>query len=446
MIDDPLNAPKRTERLAALRARLASAPRTYPSAMRVATSAREGPVHVNNHVHTTYSFSPYSPTLAAWKAVDAGLASVGIIDHDTVSGCAEMLEAGRILGIATTEGFELRVSAAGTALEGRRLNNPDSLGIMYVILHGIPEAKLGEVDRFLAPIRASREARNRRMVDRLREALAPAGLPPLDYERDVRAASCAADGGTVTERHILFALSRAIVERAGRGPSLVEFLRRALGVVPAGKLAGLLADPGNPFLLYDLLGALKTTLLERVFEQPDGAECVPAVEAVRLADSVGAIACYAYLGDVADSPTGDKKAERFEDAYLDELAAEVARLGFRAIAYMPPRNTLAQLQRVQRLCAERGLMEVSGVDINSPRQDFRCPEILRPEFSHLVTSTWALIAHEKLQVLAPRYGLFHPDNPMASAPLAARLERYADIGRRLDPAHPEEVERFLPAP
>ena len=52
---------------------------------------------VNNHVHTSFSFSPYSPAMAAWKARAAGLKAVGIMDHDTVAGCEEMLEAAREL-------------------------------------------------------------------------------------------------------------------------------------------------------------------------------------------------------------------------------------------------------------------------------------------------------------------------------------------------------------
>ena len=41
--------------------------------------------HVNNHIHTTYSFSPYSPTKALWMAYNSGLTTAGIIDHDSVS-------------------------------------------------------------------------------------------------------------------------------------------------------------------------------------------------------------------------------------------------------------------------------------------------------------------------------------------------------------------------
>jgi hypothetical protein len=187
-------------------------------------------------------------------------------------------------------------------------------------------------------------------------------------------------------------------------------------------------------LLFDLLGVLKSSFIEKVYIQPDARECIPVQDAVRFAEEAGGIPTYAYLGDVTDSPTGDKKAEKFEDSYLDVLMAEVKRLGFRAVAYMPPRNTIAQLLRVQDLCARHGLMEISGVDINSPRQSFNCPELARPEFSHLISATWALIAHERLSDAAPRYGLFHPDNPLASLPLASRIDAYAEVGRTLDPS------------
>ena len=42
---------------------------------------------VNNHIHTTYSFSPYSPTAAVWFSWQAGLCTCGLIDHDSIGGC-----------------------------------------------------------------------------------------------------------------------------------------------------------------------------------------------------------------------------------------------------------------------------------------------------------------------------------------------------------------------
>jgi len=79
---------------------------------------------VNNHIHTTYSFSPYTPSSAVFYAWKAGLKTAGIMDHDSVGGAEEFIRAGEIIGMPTTVGFECRVSVAGTPLEGRRLNNP----------------------------------------------------------------------------------------------------------------------------------------------------------------------------------------------------------------------------------------------------------------------------------------------------------------------------------
>ena len=328
------------------------------------------------------------------------------------------------------------MNATGTRLEGRKLNNPDSPNVLYMTVHGIPPRSVGMAGRFLKPIQAAREARDRVMVERLGAILPRYGLEPLDWRADVWEASRAAEGGSITERHILYAVARNVVRAVGKGQPLVSFLRGSLGLSLAPRMETWLADETNPALLYDLLGLLKSSFLSQVFVQPDQTECIPVRDAVRFAEQAGAIPCYAYLGDVTDSPTGDKKAEKFEDDFLDELMVECGRLGFRAITYMPPRNTLPQLRRVQELCARHGFMEISGVDINSPRQSFNCPELTRPEFAHLIEATWALIAHERLADAEERMGLFHPGNPLAARTLAERIAAYAEVGRRLDPADP----------
>jgi hypothetical protein len=160
--------------------------------------------------------------------------------------------------------------------------------------------------------------------------------------------------------------------------------------------------------------------------------------------SIGAIPAYAYLGDVGESPTGDKKAEKFEDDFLEALFDELKAIGYRAVTYMPPRNTAEQLRRVRQLCREQGFMEISGVDINSSRQSFNCPKVLEPDFRHLVDTTWALIAHERLATVDPRLALFSPENPLAAEPLERRLEIYAEKGKKFDP-HKSDESAFITA-
>jgi len=429
MIDiETLNSPSVAERLATVRA--------------LGESVKKGvkPTdEVNNHVHTIYSFSPYSPCMAAVKAAQAGLQTVGIMDHDSVSGCEEMLEACKAVHIAGTAGCEIRVNMDGTQVEGRKTNNPDEPNISYIAFHGIPRTQFKAVEEFLKPIHDARMARDREEVRRLNGKLEQLGAPQLDFDADVMAISEAAAGGSITERHILYALALKLIAGHGKGGGLLAFIEGRMQIPVPGKLRELLLDPANPHYAYDLLGIFKSALVPDFFILSNKEECVHVAKAVRFANDIGAIPAYAYLGDVGESPTGDKKAEKFEDDYLDALVPELKRIGFKAITYMPPRNTKEQLLRLQKLCQANGLMEISGVDINSSRQSFNCPILLEPEFRHLVDAAWALIAHEKLAAARPELALFHPDNPSASLPLSERVARYAEIGRKVDPAQPEKA-------
>jgi len=394
---------------------------------------------VNNHVHTIYSFSPYSPSMAAYLAWKAGLQAVGIMDHDSVSGCKELMEACKIIGIASTVGFELRVNFSGTLVEGRTLNNPDSKNIGYIAIHGIPDSKLSEAMKFLHPIQIARNKRNKKILAKLNHLIKSYRMEEIDFNKEIYNISQAKEGGSITERHILYAFARKLIQKTGKGEKLISFLKDNLDIVPSEKIKKFLLDANNQFYLYDLLGILKSSFLDKIFIQPDHEECISVYEAVKFSHSINAIPAYAYLGDVTDSPTGDKRAKKYEDDFLDELIPELKKIGFKAMTYMPPRNTLNQLLRLQKLCRKYEFMEISGVDINSPRQPFNYSIILRPEFAHLIEATWALIAHEKLANYDEKYALFNDINPLKGKSLKERIIAYSEIGRKIDSRHSELV-------
>jgi hypothetical protein len=400
-----------------------------------------GAGEVNNHIHTVYSFSPYTPSMAALMARRAGLEAAGSVDHDSIAAAREMIAACAALGMGGCSGFEIRVSFKGSHGKGpfadRKINNPDSSGIAYMTVQGVPAPAVPKADEFLKPIRGERLKRTAAMTEKANALLKEAGFDPVDFEQDIVAASLYRNGGEITERHLMAAAAAKISARLDRD-LLCEGLEKKLGIEAGAKQKKYLSDPENPHYLYDLLGLLKTGFLPRFFIQPDEAECIPAQQAVDFALSIGAIPSYAYLGDVGESPTGDKKAEKFEDDFIEELFEELARLGYKAVTYMPPRNSIAQLRNIRRLCAEGGFMEISGVDINSSRQSFNCPEVLKDEFRHLIDTTWALIAHERLASADPAFGLFSPANPLAREKLQERIAAYAAAGKALDPGNPEE--------
>jgi hypothetical protein len=349
------------------------------------------------------------------------------MDHDSISGAEEFMESGKLIGLATTIGVECRCDFSTTHLAGRRINNPDQLSNAYIGLHGIPRTQIDQVSAYFRPFREDRNRRNRAMVRCLNEVLGDSELI-IDFDRDVAPLSMHSEGGSITERHILFALCKRLIEKFSRGPALLDFLDRKLGVSPTSKVQDLLMEEGNPHYTYDLLGTLKSELVGRFYIDA-GEECPPIQDCLAFCKSVGAISAYAYLGDIGESVTGDKRAQAFEDAYLNELFEVLVELDFRAVTYMPNRNTPEQLARVQSFCRQYGLFEISGVDINSPRQSFTCPEIRQPQFHHLIESTWALIGHERLTTQNLDRGMFAREAIEKYPTLQERIEGFARIGR-----------------
>ena len=373
-----LNAPTREERIANLKEILKTT--TFPEMV---------PQYINNHIHTTYSFSPYSPTAAVYAARMEGLCTAGIIDHDSISGAEEFIEAAQIIDIPVTIGMEARISMDGTRLEGRRTNNPDQIGVSYMTIQSVPHDKIGVLTEFFKPYQAARHERNRQMIAKINQLV---GVE-LDYDRDVLPLSEAKDNGGVTERHLMYALAIELVKQVGKGQPMIDKLT-SVGMNLSEKQKQMLLDTQYPFYEYDVLGMLKGTFVPKVFIDAT-TECPKLSEMVKLCNEIDAYLCYAYLGDVGDSVTGDKKAQKFEDDYLDDVFECLKEEGVKAVTYMPTRNTPAQLERLRGLCDQYGMFQISGEDINSPRQSFIIRAMENPMFQNLIDATWKLIEHEK---------------------------------------------------
>ncbi len=377
----------------------------------------------NNHIHTIYSFSPYSPTKAAYMAYMAGLTSAGIMDHDSVSGAEEFKKACEILGLGSTCGVEVRCKYnKGFG----KMNHPDQAECIYMAAHGIPAQNIKAFNDYLAPYRKKRNERDAEMCKLITGKFGKFGVE-LDFDKDVLPLSEAQDGGSVTERHLLYALAVKLDKKFGKTPELIAFLEKDLGLKVSDKIKGFLLDENNEHFLYDLLGVLKA---DTAFFYIDADEEMPdAEEFVKKAKELGAIPAYAYLGDVGDSVTGDKKAQKFEDDFLPELISEIKKSGFLACAYMPTRNTPAQLQRLGKLLKENDLFEISGEDVNSPRQKFACAALALPEYAHLIDSTWALIGHEAISTeKGVEYGMFSKKSIEETPDLKDRIQKFAKIG------------------
>jgi len=363
--------------------------------------APEDTIYVNNHIHTTYSFSPYDPTAAVYMAWKNGLKTAGIMDHDSAAGAKEFIAAGEAIGMPVTCGVECRVDMSMTALNGKRINNPDQKSIAYVTMHGIPHQNIDAVDAFMAPYREKRNERNRKMCENITKLVEPYGLS-LNFDADVLPISNYHKGGSVTERHILFALTKKITARYDTPEKVLDFLLNEMKLALTEKVRDQIAAGRETpeFYEYDILGALKSNMVEKFYIDATE-ECPKVADFVNMVHKNGGVAAYAYLGDVGLSVTGDKKAQKFEDDYLDLLVEVIKEYGFDAITYMPTRNTPEQLERLVKLCHDNGFFQISGEDINSPRQSFRCKALDDPKFQHLIDATYTLIGYEQMASVDP---------------------------------------------
>lgn len=385
----------------------------------------DGIEYVNCHIHTTYSFSPYTPTAAVWKAKEAGLATAGIMDHDSIGGAEEFIRAGKILDMPVTVGFECRVSCVDTPLEGRRINNPDQTSCAYVAMHGIPHNKFAEAEAALRPLRIARDFRNEKMCANISALTEKIGIS-IDYKNDVLPISNHRLGGGVTERHVLFALTKKLTENRKREDA-ISLVEELCGDISSKK--DMLASAPTEYFQYDVLGILKSSMISEIYVPADD-ELMTMDQFCALADSLGAVSAYAYLGDiVGSSVTGDKKSQTFEDSYIDVLFDTLKEKGFRAVTYMPSRNTAEQLDRVMQMCDHYGFFQISGEDINSPRQKFICSALADNKFDHLRRNAFALIGHERISEINSAKGMFSTAIVSRTTSIDERAAEFEKIGR-----------------
>jgi len=98
---------------------------------------------------------------------------------------------------------------------------------------------------------------------------------------------------------------------------------------------------------------------------------------------------------------------------------------------MPSRNTRSQLERLRALCDKYQFFQISGEDINQPRQSFVCLAMRDPMFDNLYDAAWALIGHERLATDDLDDGLFAAKTIAKTPGLSSRILSYRDHARKL---------------
>lgn len=112
-------------------------------------------IMIDLHTHSTASDGTCSPTELVKLAAESGLKAIALTDHDTFSGVAEAVEAGRKYGVEVIPGCELS------------LESPEGAGWMHVVALWLPEDPAPLKEAFDWVIEG-RKNRNHEIVEKLR--------------------------------------------------------------------------------------------------------------------------------------------------------------------------------------------------------------------------------------------------------------------------------------
>jgi hypothetical protein len=314
---------------------------------------------VNLHCHTFFSYNArgWSPSHFAWLARRRGLGMAGMVDFDVLDGLEEFLAAGRLLGLRTLVGLETRVFVPEFAeLE---INSPGEPGVAYHIGVGFRAAPSAgsAAAAFLARLKATAQARNRELVDRVNRFLAPV---ELDFEKDVLALTPA---GNPTERHAVLAYARKARRLYPRDEDLAGWWSARLGM-PASVVASWL--PEGP----DLLNLIRARTMKKGgagYVQPERGSFPTLAETNAFILQAGGIPTVGWLDGAS---AGERQMERWLEVCMASGAA--------AINIIPDRNyrpgvadeKLANLHAVVTIAERLGLPVVVGTEMNSPGQKF----------------------------------------------------------------------------
>ncbi|MEN6371964.1 MAG: hypothetical protein ABFD64_08115 [Armatimonadota bacterium] len=268
---------------------------------------------VNIHFHTFFSFNAesWSPSRIVWEAAKYGLEVAGMVDFDVLDGVEEFLDAGELLGIKTTAGFESRVYVS--EYSDKVINSPKEPGILYFMGQGC--IKNGSENPSFGGLRKMARDRNIGVIERINAYL---GDVSLDYDRDVLPLT---PSGNATERHLLAAYDRKA--REVHGDNTAKFWAGALEM-PEAEVSTLME---NTPALHEKLRAKLIKFGGVGYVQPETSS-FPAVEQViEMVKSLGALPTTAWLD-------GMNPGEADMMANLEIMASK----GVVAINIIPDRN------------------------------------------------------------------------------------------------------------
>jgi hypothetical protein len=387
----------------------------------------EPPV-LNTHVHLPPNFSAFQTVEdAVATAAAQGVRVIGASNFHDLGVYPRFGAAARAAGILPLYGFELISLLADAEAQGARVNDPDNPGRAYLCAKGIPKPDLPREDaqRLLASSRAMNEARTVRMVGRLRDHLARAGLA-TDLDAEVIARDVAHRAGVpreqvvLQERHVAEAFQAALFGQKAVAER-VAVLERAYGGPPRSAPDDALAVQGE----------MRSRLMKagRPAFEPESPVSFEA--AMELVLGLDAIPCYPILAD------GAEPVCEFE-AGPDALAQQLLSRGIHAAELIPIRNRPEVVDTYVAALRRAGVVMMAGTEHNTRARialEPRCVDGSAPSAATrdiFREGTCIVAAHQHLRA-SGRPGYVDPAGDLAGgfADGEARIRWFRELGEEV---------------
>lgn len=360
------------------------------------------------NVHTHYSFSPYSPSLAAYSAYKRAVSIACVCDYATVAGVKEFFAACKLLGVLPLAGVEI------TALNGETA--------YPVSIYGLSDKDCREFEPFLRSFRESRVESARLATEQINRRFKKAGVS-IDFDKDVLAGIKSRKGATVTYKHIYYAMSQKLIDKYGQGKPLADCVRYKLCVDMQESEYNLLCDGKNPFYIYDLVLALRANLH---FSSLDGLP--PLSEVLKNANERGLIVACEFKS--SSGWLENAALEQKSRAELIEFADKAKALGFNAVCISHKNATEKTLTAYAEILESKEMLVLPLERIEYPRSKFenQLPKSLKGVFAR---SAYAVAGNAASAAENEGDGLFSQKTVQNCPDFSQRVGIFASIGKRM---------------
>ena len=308
---------------------------------------------VNSHIHLPPNFSAFATVDHALdQACEEKIGVLGASNYYDFSVYETFDRQARERGIFPLFGVEIVAMDDALKRSGKRVNDPDNPGKIYVCGKGIVRfAPMSEAaERLMQLIRRNDTVRMKAMTEKLRTAMSALGVERMPTH-DAIVAAVARRGGArpeqvvLQERHLAQAAQVALFDA-------IPLETRAAR--PARIFKAPCDAPNDPAAVQNAVRAGWLKAGRPCFEEE---HFVSTEQARALVHALGGIFCYPVLADGAGRRC---ECETPTDALIDMLKGK----GVSMVEFIPHRNTVETLTETARTLRAAGFVIAAGTEHN----------------------------------------------------------------------------------